>query len=130
MRASCFFSTGYLANMTAITALARLAPQNSTSIYSAKLNHTSLIDGMRLAAAQTQASVTLFDHTQVNSLNESLQIDKNPLKSIVTDGVFSMDGDQAPIKELLNLSEKYDAFLLVDDAHGCGVLGKHGHGIL
>ena len=125
-----FFSTGYLANLTAITGLARLAPQKSTSIYSAKLNHASLIDGIRLAAAQTQANVALFDHTQLDSLNELLKTDQHPLKIIVTDGVFSMDGDLAPVKELLKLAEQYDALLLVDDAHGFGVLGKHGHGIL
>ena len=125
-----FFSTGYLTNLTAITALARLAPQGSTSIYSAKLNHASLIDGIRLASAQTQASVTLFDHTQINALNELLKVDQRPLKIIVTDGVFSMDGDLAPVRELLALAEQYDALLLVDDAHGFGVLGKLGHGIL
>ena len=125
-----FFSTGYLANLTAITALARLAPQGEASIYSAKLNHASLIDGVRLASAQTQASVTLFDHTQINALSELLKADQRPLKIIVTDGVFSMDGDLAPVNELLKLAEQYDALLLVDDAHGFGVLGKHGHGIL
>lgn len=125
-----FFSTGYLANLTAITALARLAPQANTSIYSAKLNHASLIDGVRLASAQTQASVTLFDHTQIDSLSELLKADQRPLKIIVTDGVFSMDGDLAPVKDLLKIAEQYDALLLVDDAHGFGVLGKHGHGIL
>lgn len=125
-----FFSTGYLANLTAITALARLAPQESTSIYSAKLNHASLIDGIRLASAQTQAKVFLFDHAELNSLSGLLKVDKNPLKIIVTDGVFSMDGDLAPVKALLKLAEQYDALLLVDDAHGFGVLGKHGHGIL
>jgi len=125
-----FFSTGYLSNLTAITALARLAPQGNASIYSAKLNHASLIDGIRLASAQTQASVTLFDHTQIHALNELLKADQRPLKIIVIDGVFSMDGDLAPVKELLALSEQYDALLLVDDAHGFGVLGKLGHGIL
>ena len=125
-----FFSTGSLANLTALTGLARLAPQKSTSIYSAKLNHASLIDGIRLAAAQTQANVVLFDHTHLDSLNELLKTDQHPLKIIVTDGVFSMDGDLAPAKELLKLAEQYDALLLVDDAHGFGVLGKQGHGIL
>ena len=125
-----FFSTGYLANLTAITALARLAPQGSTSIYSAKLNHASLIDGVRLASAQTNARVYLFDHEDTNSLSESLKTDQNPLKIIVTDGVFSMDGDLAPVKRLLEIAEQYDALLLVDDAHGFGVLGKNGHGIL
>ena len=125
-----FFSTGYLSNLTAITGLVRLAPQKSTNIYSAKLNHASLIDGVRLAVAQTQANVTLFDHTQVDSLSELLKTDQHPLKIIVTDGVFSMDGDLAPVKVLLKLAEQHDALLLVDDAHGFGVLGKQGHGIL
>ena len=125
-----FFSTGYLANITAITSLVKLAPHGVTSIYSARLNHASLIDGIRLATAQTKADVTLFDHTQLDTLNDSLQADKNLLKIIVTDGVFSMDGDLAPVKKLLGLAQKYDALLLIDDAHGFGVLGKNGHGIL
>jgi len=125
-----FFSTGYLANLTAITGIARLAPQGSGSIYSAKLNHASLIDGVRLASAQTNASVTLFDHTQPDLLIDLLKKDSKTLKLIVTDGVFSMDGDLAPVKKLLGIAEQYDALLLVDDAHGFGVLGKQGHGIL
>ncbi|MBU3564637.1 8-amino-7-oxononanoate synthase [Polynucleobacter sp. MWH-HuK1] len=125
-----FFSTGYLANLTAITAFARLAPRGTTSIYSAKLNHASLIDGVRLASAQTNALVRLFNHEDTNSLSELLKADQNPLKIIVTDGVFSMDGDLAPVKRLLEIANQYDALLLVDDAHGFGVLGKHGHGIL
>ena len=125
-----FFSTGYLANLTAVTTLARLAPHGNASIYSAKLNHASLIDGIRLASIQSNAAVTLFDHTQLNSLSEALKKDTRALKLIVTDGVFSMDGDLAPIKELLIIAERYDSLLLVDDAHGFGVLGKQGHGIL
>lgn len=125
-----FFSTGYLANLTAITGLVRLASLGNASIYSAKLNHASLIDGVRLASAQTNAVVTLFDHTQLDSLIEAIKKDARPFKLIVTDGVFSMDGDLAPIKELLAIAEQYDALLMVDDAHGFGVLGKQGHGIL
>ncbi|MBU3632695.1 8-amino-7-oxononanoate synthase [Polynucleobacter sp. AP-Feld-500C-C5] len=125
-----FFSTGYLANLTAITGLVRLASPGNASIYSAKLNHASLIDGVRLASAQTNAVVTLFDHTQLDSLIETIKKDARPFKLIVTDGVFSMDGDLAPIKELLAIAEQYDALLMVDDAHGFGVLGKQGHGIL
>ena len=125
-----FFSTGYLANLTAVTGLARLAPQGNTSIYSAKLNHASLIDGVRLASAQNNAAVTLFDHTQLYSLTEALKKDTRPLKLIVTDGVFSMDGDLAPVKEILTIANEYDALLLIDDAHGFGVLGEQGHGIL
>ena len=125
-----FFSTGYLANLTAITGLVRLASPGNASIYSAKLNHASLIDGVRLASAQTNAVVTLFDHTRLDSLIEAIKKDTKPFKLIVTDGVFSMDGDLAPIKELLAIAEQYDALLMVDDAHGFGVLGKQGHGIL
>jgi 8-amino-7-oxononanoate synthase len=125
-----FFSTGYLANLTAITGLVRLTSPGNASIYSAKLNHASLIDGVRLASAQTNAVVTLFDHTRLDSLIEAIKKDTKPFKLIVTDGVFSMDGDLAPIKELLAIAEQYDALLMVDDAHGFGVLGKQGHGIL
>ena len=125
-----FFSTGYLANMNAITGLARLAGQGEVSIYSAKLNHASLIDGVRLASAQTKAKVTLFDHQDLGSLEEVLRNDAHPLKLIVVDGVFSMDGDIAPVAQLIQIAEQYDALLMVDDAHGFGVLGTQGHGIL
>jgi 8-amino-7-oxononanoate synthase len=125
-----FFSTGYLANMSVITSLSRLAGQGETSIYSAKLNHASLIDGVRLASAQTKAMVTLFDHQNLNSLENGLKQDTRPLKLIVLDGVFSMDGDIAPVEKLLHIAEQYDALLMVDDAHGFGVLGHQGHGIL
>jgi 8-amino-7-oxononanoate synthase len=125
-----FFSTGYLANINAITGISRLAEQGQASIYSAKLNHASLIDGVRLASAQTKAKVTLFDHQNIDSLEESLKQDTYPLKLIVVDGVFSMDGDIAPVQKLLHIAEQYDALLLVDDAHGLGVLGEQGHGIL
>jgi 8-amino-7-oxononanoate synthase len=125
-----FFSTGYLANLAAITGLVRLALSGQASIYSATLNHASLIDGVRLASAQNKASVTLFDHTQLDTLRETISSDQKPFKLIVTDGVFSMDGDLAPIKELLQIAEEFDALVLIDDAHGFGVLGKQGHGIL
>jgi len=125
-----FFSTGYLANISAITGLARLAVQGQVSIYSAKLNHASLIDGVRLASAQTKAKVTLFDHQNLDSLADALKHDAHTLKLIVVDGVFSMDGNIAPVEKLLRIAEQYDALLMVDDAHGFGVLGEHGHGIL
>jgi 8-amino-7-oxononanoate synthase len=125
-----FFSTGYLANINAITGLSRLANHGEVSIYSAKLNHASLIDGVRLASSQTKAKVTLFDHQNLDFLEEALKQDAHPLKLIVVDGVFSMDGDIAPVKNLLHLAEQYDALLMVDDAHGFGVLGEYGHGIL
>jgi len=125
-----FFSTGYLANLTAITGLVRLGQAGEASIYSAKLNHASLIDGVRLASTQNKASITLFDHQQLDSLRADLQKDSRPLKIMVTDGVFSMDGDIAPVQALLKIAEEFDALLLIDDAHGFGILGKQGHGIL
>jgi 8-amino-7-oxononanoate synthase len=125
-----FFSTGYLANLTAITGLIKLAKSGEASIYSAELNHASLIDGVRLASIQSKASVTLFDHQQLETLVDALKKDTKPLKLIVTDGVFSMDGDITPVKVLVEIAEQYDALLLVDDAHGFGILGELGHGIL
>jgi len=125
-----FFSTGYLANLTAITALIGLANKGEAHIYSAALNHASLIDGVRLASAQHQTSVTIFDHLDLAALESDLSKDASTLKLIVIDGVFSMDGDLAPLHPLLKLAEQYDALLMVDDAHGFGVLGENGHGIL
>jgi len=124
-----FFSTGYLANISAITALS-LIGKPKTSIYSAALNHASLIDGIRLARGQGSVDPHIFDHHHLASLEDNLRNDSTPLKLIVTDGVFSMDGDLAPVQALLRLANQYDALLMIDDAHGFGVLGKYGYGIL
>jgi 8-amino-7-oxononanoate synthase len=125
-----FFSTGYLANLTAIAGLTKVAQPGEATIYSAKLNHASIIDGVRLASIQSKAHVTLFDHQDLDTLIAPLKSDKRSLKLIVIDGVFSMDGDLAPVKKLLKIAEQYDALLMIDDAHGFGVLGHQGHGIL
>lgn len=124
-----FFSTGYLANISAITALSNLK-SNASKIYSAHLNHASLIDGVRLAKGQNNATIFIFDHHNLVALEDELKQDSSQHKLIIIDGVFSMDGDLAPIGPLLQLAERYDALLMVDDAHGFGVLGKHGYGIL
>ena len=124
-----FFSTGYLANISAITALSNLK-SNASKIYSAHLNHASLIDGVRLAKGQNNVTVFIFDHHNLVALEDELKQDFSQHKLIIIDGVFSMDGDLAPIGALLQLAERYDALLMVDDAHGFGVLGKHGYGIL
>ena len=124
-----FFSTGYLANISAITALSNLK-SSASRIYSARLNHASLIDGVRLAKGQSNADVFIFDHRDLGPLGDELKRDSSEHKLIVIDGVFSMDGDLAPIGELLQLAEQHDALLLIDDAHGFGVLGNQGHGIL
>ena len=124
-----FFSTGYLANISAITALSNLK-SNASKIYSARLNHASLIDGVRLAKGQNDATLFIFDHHNLVALEDELKQDFSQHKLIIIDGVFSMDGDLAPIGALLQLAERHDALLMVDDAHGFGVLGRHGYGIL
>jgi 8-amino-7-oxononanoate synthase len=124
-----FFSTGYLANISAITALSNLK-SNASKIYSARLNHASLIDGVRLAKDQNDATLFIFDHHNLVALEDELKQDSSQHKLIIIDGVFSMDGDLAPIGALLQLAERHDALLMVDDAHGFGVLGRHGYGIL
>ncbi len=126
-----FFSTGYMANLAAITAISSSLGSNQVmSIYSEELNHASLIDGVRLASKQNQAKVQVFPHQDLQALEQLLANDTNPFKLIVTDGVFSMDGDLAQVTALLKLAHQYDALILVDDAHGFGVLGQHGFGIL
>jgi 8-amino-7-oxononanoate synthase len=126
-----FFSTGYMANLAAITAISSsLGPNQVMSIYSEELNHASLIDGVRLASKQNQAKVQIFPHQDLQALEQLLANDTNEFKLIVTDGVFSMDGDLAQVTKLLKLAHQYDALILVDDAHGFGVLGQHGFGIL
>ena len=124
-----FFSTGYLANISAITAHSNLK-SNASKIYSARLNHASLIDGVRLAKGQNDATLFIFDHHNLVALEDELKQDSSQHKLIIIDGVFSMDGDLAPIGALLQLAERHDALLMVDDAHGFGVLGRHGYGIL
>jgi 8-amino-7-oxononanoate synthase len=126
-----FFSTGYMANLAAITAISSgLGSNQVMSIYSEELNHASLIDGVRLASKQNQAKIQIFPHQDLQALEQLLANDTNQFKLIVTDGVFSMDGDIAKVAELLKLAHQYDALMLIDDAHGFGVLGQHGFGIL
>jgi 8-amino-7-oxononanoate synthase len=116
------FSTGYMANMGSIPAL--VGPGDI--VFSDRLNHACLIDGARLSGAQFR----IYPHADVARLEQLLAKSSHPRKLIVTDAVFSMDGDIAPLPELLALCEKYDAWLLVDDAHGFGVLGPQGRGSL
>lgn len=116
------FCTGYMANLGVLTALG----DADVELFCDRLNHASLIDGARLARAR----VSCYAHADVNALAALLQASTAPRKLIVTDGVFSMDGDIAPLRELLALADAHDALLLVDDAHGFGVLGEHGLGAL
>ncbi|HOO63890.1 MAG TPA: aminotransferase class I/II-fold pyridoxal phosphate-dependent enzyme, partial [Synergistaceae bacterium] len=93
-----------------------------------ELNHASIIDGCRLS----RAKIVRWDHASPASLRQKLEEykDQNCRKLVITDGVFSMDGDVAPLPELLKVTEAYDVMLMVDDAHGEGVLGSHGRGII
>ena len=120
MPRALLFSTGYQANIGAVTALA--GPEDA--IFSDALNHASLIDGVRLSRAR----VVRCPHADLGFLSGALAESDARTKLIVTDGVFSMDGDIAPLPALLDLCERHDAWLLVDDAHGFGVIGPEGRG--
>nr|WP_297356087.1 8-amino-7-oxononanoate synthase [uncultured Caldimonas sp.] len=117
-----FFCTGYMANLAVLTALG--GPD--ATLFCETLNHASLIDGARLA----KAAVVKYPHCDVAALEAQLVSCTTPLKLIVTDAVFSMDGNLAPLPELLALAQRHDAWLIVDDAHGFGVVGEQGRGSL
>lgn len=122
--AALYFSTGYMANVGIIVGMAAL--DESIEVFSESLNHASLIDGMRLARMPTK----VYGHCDAPALEALLSASAAKVKLVVTDSVFSMDGDVAPLPQILSLCEKHDAWLLVDDAHGFGTLGKYGHGAL
>ncbi|CUI06201.1 8-amino-7-oxononanoate synthase [Massilia antarctica] len=117
------FCTGYMANLAILTAL---GADGDAQIFSESLNHASLIDGARLA----RAAVKVYPHADLAALGAMLAASNATAKLVVTDSVFSMDGDIAPLPELLALCEQHDAWLVIDDAHGFGVLGAHGRGAL
>ncbi len=120
--ASILFSSGYLANVGTISALFG----SDDIIYSDELNHASIIDGTRLS----RAKVRIYKHLDLNNLQALLDSDKNKTckKLILTDTVFSMDGDLVPLPELVEISEQYGCMLMIDEAHATGVLGKRGSG--
>ncbi len=116
------FSTGYMANLGVVTALM----QRGDAVFADRLNHASLNDACLLARAQFRR----YAHNDMEQLERLLVATKARRKLIVADAVFSMDGDIAPVRELLALAERHDAWLLLDDAHGFGVLGDRGRGVL
>jgi glycine C-acetyltransferase len=123
--AAILFQSGYNANLGAISALIKKGEDGV--FISEELNHASIIDGMRLSGAEK----VIYKHLDMEDLKKRLEETKNKKKKlIVTDGVFSMDGDLAPLPEIVELAEQYDAMVYVDDAHGEGVLGDHGRGIV
>jgi 8-amino-7-oxononanoate synthase len=122
-----YFCTGYMANLATLTALGALGANSSdATIFSEALNHASLIDGARLA----RAGVSVYPHGDVQTLEAQLIASAATTKIVVTDSVFSMDGDLAPLPALLAVCERHGAWLVVDDAHGFGVLGQNGRGAL
>jgi 8-amino-7-oxononanoate synthase len=122
-QAGClYFSTGYMANLAVLSALAG----KEAEIFSEELNHASLIDGARLS----RSKISIYPHRDLTQLESLLQQSQANIKCVVTDSVFSMEGEIVPLPELLTLCERYGAWLVVDDAHGFGVLGEHGHGVL
>lgn len=124
--AALVFNSGYHANIGIISALVG----RGDLIFSDKLNHASIIDGGILS----RAKFIRYPHKDINALENLLQkhssLNTHHSTLIVTDGIFSMDGDIAPMKELFELADKYNCILMVDDAHATGVLGKNGRGTL
>jgi 8-amino-7-oxononanoate synthase len=116
------FGNGYLANLGILAALG----DREAHVFSDALNHACLIDGARLSRAQ----VTVFPHRDLGALAEALAASEASVRIVATDAVFSMDGDIAPVPQLIELCERYDAWLVLDDAHGIGVLGAKGRGTL
>ncbi|MDX1635368.1 MAG: aminotransferase class I/II-fold pyridoxal phosphate-dependent enzyme, partial [Marinobacter sp.] len=119
--AALFFSTGYMANMGVISAVAG----KGDTIFSDALNHASIIDGCKLS----RATIRTYPHADTDTLARQLA-ETEGHKVVVTDGVFSMDGDIAPLRELAALCRQHDALLVVDDAHGFGCVGPQGRGSL
>ena len=120
--AGLLFSTGYMANLGVVQALVG----KGDTVFADKLNHASLNDAMLLSRAETKR----YRHGDMAQLAQLLEQTKSGRKLVITDAVFSMDGDMAPLRDLLALCEQHDAWLYVDDAHGFGVLGEHGRGSL
>jgi len=116
------FSSGYLANVGLVTALCG----REDEVFADRLNHASLND----AALLSRARVRRYRHLDLAGLERGLAASRARRRVIVTDAVFSMDGDLAPLPAILALAERHDAWLVVDDAHGLGVLGPHGAGSL
>ncbi|MFC1284983.1 glycine C-acetyltransferase [Bacillus paralicheniformis] len=119
--AALVFQSGFTANQGILSSILT----KDDIVISDELNHASIIDGIRL----TKAGKKIYQHADMEDLEKILKKSMNyRMRLIVTDGVFSMDGDIAPLPEIVRLAEQYDAFVMVDDAHASGVLGENGRG--
>ncbi|MBC2580965.1 8-amino-7-oxononanoate synthase [Clostridium sp. DJ247] len=118
--ASLIFNTGYMANVGTITALC----DKSWVIFCDRLNHASIIDGCRLSGAK----LIRYKHCDMNDLLNKINKYKGSNNLIVTDGVFSMDGDIAPLPDIVKIAKEHNMMTMVDDAHATGVIGKNGSG--
>jgi len=116
------FSSGYLANLAVVTVLA----ERSSDVFADRLNHASLNDAMILSRAKCRR----YPHCNIAALESFLARSRASDKVVITDSVFSMDGDIAPLPDIARLCERYGAWLVIDDAHGFGVLGESGRGAL
>ncbi len=118
--AAMVFNTGYMANVGVVSAIAG----RDWTIFSDSLNHASIIDGCRLSGAKT----VVYKHADPEDLEQKILENRLEPGLVVTDGVFSMDGDIAPVPELAEIAHRFGLLLMVDDAHATGVLGKQGGG--
>jgi 8-amino-7-oxononanoate synthase len=118
--AALLFNTGYMANIGAISSIAG----KDWVIFSDRFNHASIIDGCRLSGAE----IIIYEHCDASDLETKAHSHRGRRALVVTDGLFSVDGDIAPLPEIIQVAKKYNMLLMVDDAHATGVLGKNGGG--
>lgn len=124
--AALIFNTGYMANVGILSALGSLFKKQNAVIFSDELNHASIIDGCHLSDMQ----IVIYKHNDMEDLEEKIRNIHPACGIIVTDAVFSMDGDIANVPKILEFSKKYNLFSMIDEAHSTGIIGARGHGIV
>jgi len=122
---SLYFATGFSANQALMVAVG----SKQTSVFSDQLNHASLIDGLRLSKIPKNQK-NIYPHLDLDFLEKSLQESKSEINIIVTESIFSMDGDVAPLQKLKSLADRYRGIIIVDEAHAVGCYGTEGNGLI